>query len=347
MRHVLGSPVVLVALLLVGAVFSLDINTPADNVSICFVYVFPILVVTYAGPGAGFLLAGASTLASVLGSIIEPPAPGIVAIFAMNRVIAVLAQWLVAALIEQHKRRRREVQARLEDERRKVENGQRFIRILSHEIATALTAIDGHSYRLAKLAHDIAPADIVARSDKIRAAVGRLNTLVHRVEAASEVDREALAVAPEWIATDEIVRIVGAEFDADGPHALVAKATVDRIFADRALIQQAIANLVSNAVKYSPDAGEIGLAFDRSAVTGGTMVTVADAGVGIPDDELGRVFEPYYRARNTNGIQGLGIGLHLVKHFTEAQGGCVRIESRLDRGTRVSLHLPGGETSAA
>ncbi|MBW4964314.1 hypothetical protein, partial [Sulfitobacter sp. CW3] len=115
-----------------------------------------------------------ATAASLVGSFIRPPEGGIVLSFVVNRVIAVAAQWLVAFLVEQRRRNHALVDARLTEERLVAETGRRFVQILTHEIATALTAIDGQGYRLGKLAQTIEPMDIIARSEKIRHAATRL-----------------------------------------------------------------------------------------------------------------------------------------------------------------------------
>ena len=145
-------PRLALALLLVVGVFTADLFEPADNVSICFAYTLPILLGVYMGPGSTFRLAALATAASLVGSFIRPPEGGIVLSFVVNRVIAVAAQWLVAFLVEQRRRNHALVDARLTEERLVAETGRRFVQILTHEIATALTAIDGQGYRLGKLA---------------------------------------------------------------------------------------------------------------------------------------------------------------------------------------------------
>ncbi|PJI55935.1 hypothetical protein CTI14_00890 [Methylobacterium radiotolerans] len=175
--------------------FVADLIEPSDNVSICFAYTLPILLAVYAGPGSAYRLAALSTLASLVGSFVRPPTGGIEASFIANRVFAVGAQWLVAHVIEQRRRGRFLTETHLREEMRKAETGQRFVRILTHEIATALTSIDGQSYRLAKLARTVTPQEIVVRTDKIRHAAARLDAFVGRIRLASEVGQGELGVS--------------------------------------------------------------------------------------------------------------------------------------------------------
>ncbi|MGU3540502.1 sensor histidine kinase [Methylobacterium sp. A54F] len=334
-------PLPLAGALILG-ILAADIATPADNVSICFAYTLPILLGVYARPRSAFALALASTLASLIGSFIRPPGGGIAVPFVANRGIAVTAQWLVAYLIEQRRRARALVEGHLEAERRKAETGRRFVQILTHEIATALTAIGGHSARLAKLAPGIAPAEIVARSEKIGQAAARLDALVNRIREAAEVGEGDLAPTPVPIEAGPFLAALQAEHGGEGGPNLILGADETVIHADRDLLYQAVSNLIGNAVKYSSAPAEVTVTVARSALTGGAAITVGDRGIGIAPDEVGRVLEPYYRARNSGGIRGLGLGLHLVRHTVEAHGGSVHIASTPGAGTRVSLHLPPG-----
>ena len=333
------------AVALILLIFSADCATPADNVSICFAYTLPILIGVYTGARSTYALALASTCASILGSFVSPPHEFIVATFVANRVIAVAAQWLVAVLIEQHKRNRKVAEAHLEAERLKADIGRRFVRILTHEVVTALTTISGHSYRLAKLAPSITPQEIVVRSQKIREGVDRLEALVNRVQDAAEAEQEDVVVRPDRIETDAFLAGLKDDYEGIPDVRLELRCERAELFGDGDLLRQAVAGLLSNAVKYSSKPATVAVSVTRSERTGGAEIAVADRGCGIPADEIVRVFEPYYRGRNTSGIRGLGLGLYLVKRIAEAHGGEVHIESRLAAGTCVSLHLPDAAPS--
>lgn len=106
------------------------------------------------------------------------------------------------------------------------------------------------------------------------------------------------------------------------------------------LIMQAIDNLVSNAVKYTPEGGEIKVIStveDNCAV-----VRIRDNGFGIPGDKLADIFEPFVRIKDerTRNIQGTGLGLNLVKTFVETHGGHVAVESQVDVGSTFTIQLP-------
>lgn len=328
---------------LILGILAADIATPPDNVSICFAYTIPILIGVYTGPRSAYWLACATTLASLVGSFIRPPSGGIALSFVANRLIATGAQWLVAVLIEQHKRGRALVQAHLAAERRKAETGRRFVQILTHEMGSALTAIGGQSFRLSKLAGTISPPEIVTRAGKIGRAVARLDALATRIQLAAEVDDGHLRLDRTTIACNTFLDTLRAEHEAETR--LTLRCEAGSLYGDPGLLYQALSNLVSNAVKYSPPHSPVQVTVARAPETGGTVISVTDQGSGIEADEVERVFEPYYRARNSGGIRGIGLGLHLVRHFVEAHRGRIEIESRPGLGTCVRLHLPPEEAA--
>lgn len=109
-------------------------------------------------------------------------------------------------------------------------------------------------------------------------------------------------------------------------------------YADPILFGRAVSNLVDNAVRFTPEGGEITLALSSDSKE--TTVAVSDNGCGIPRDHLPRVFDRFYRVDASRSSEGTGLGLALVKSIAELHGGSVSIESGLGRGTAVVLRLP-------
>jgi signal transduction histidine kinase len=109
---------------------------------------------------------------------------------------------------------------------------------------------------------------------------------------------------------------------------------------DPTLFRQAVANLVENAIKYTPSGGSVTLrAFQAE---GRQMVRVVDTGLGIAPTDQARLFERFYRARRKETLRekGTGLGLAIVKSIAEQHGGRVSIESRLGAGSTFSLEIP-------
>jgi len=108
-----------------------------------------------------------------------------------------------------------------------------------------------------------------------------------------------------------------------------------------AAVEQALANLVDNAIKYSAD--RHALRVEARGLDGGVAITVADDGIGIPRDEHERIFEKFYRVgrSETQGRRGSGVGLTLVHHVAQAHGGRITVDSEPGAGSRFTLWLPG------
>ena len=99
-----------------------------------------------------------------------------------------------------------------------------------------------------------------------------------------------------------------------------------------------LANLITNAIKFTPEGGAVSVAVTRSGED--VHVAVADTGVGIPEDEVGRLFDRFFRASTTTTQPGTGLGLPIVKTIAEAHGGSVTVESTVGVGSTFVVDLP-------
>jgi signal transduction histidine kinase len=112
------------------------------------------------------------------------------------------------------------------------------------------------------------------------------------------------------------------------------------LFADRVQMAQAIGNLLDNAIKYNRPGGQVTLRVsleDRQL-----KIDIEDTGIGIPSEDIPRIFERFYRVDKARSREtgGTGLGLSIVKHVAEAHGGSVQVESQLNHGSRFTLILP-------
>ena len=110
------------------------------------------------------------------------------------------------------------------------------------------------------------------------------------------------------------------------------------VSADRDRLRQALANLVDNAIKYTPRGGGVDITAARGG--GGVSIRVRDTGAGIPEHDLPRIFDRLYRGDQSRATRGLGLGLSLVRAYIEAHGGTVEVESALGTGTTFTIRLP-------
>src|SRR5690606_28787954 len=107
---------------------------------------------------------------------------------------------------------------------------------------------------------------------------------------------------------------------------------------DETLMRQIVSNLLSNAVKYSPEGSTVDFRLDWG--TDRVMLTVSDHGIGIPEEDQKRLFEPFHRARNVSGISGTGLGLSIAKRAVELHGGTLGFQSQVGIGTTFVVIIP-------
>lgn len=111
-----------------------------------------------------------------------------------------------------------------------------------------------------------------------------------------------------------------------------------KIFADKNLMEYSLFNLLNNAFKYSEGTSDILL--NLSSKNNEIEIQIIDFGIGIPEKDIPKLFNTFFRASNTEGIQGTGLGLYIVKTFTERNSGTIQVSSELGKGTTVTLKFP-------
>jgi signal transduction histidine kinase len=141
---------------------------------------------------------------------------------------------------------------------------------------------------------------------------------------------------------DALCRSVLDEFQsrADVHHRLdyTCAEGLQAVMLDRKLMRQIISNLVSNAIKYSPEDKPI--VIDLAALDDALLLTIRDEGIGIPEADLKHLFEPFHRAANVGATSGTGLGLVITKEAVELHGGVIEVESQLDVGTTFTIRIP-------
>jgi two-component system phosphate regulon sensor histidine kinase PhoR len=112
------------------------------------------------------------------------------------------------------------------------------------------------------------------------------------------------------------------------------------VVADEEAVRQILDNLIDNAIKYTPEGGAVRVVCGRTDDV--VSVEVADTGIGIPRDDLPRIFERFYRVDKARSreLGGTGLGLSIVKHLAQSLGGQVGVESRVGAGSRFTVRLP-------
>jgi two-component system OmpR family sensor kinase len=234
------------------------------------------------------------------------------------------------------------LEEKLAAERHLTQLQRNFVSMASHEFRTPLTIIDGHARRLIKLGGRLSTEETGARVGKIRAAVLRMTHLIDNLLTSTRLVESGagLYFHPEEIDLRELVHDVCQLHREISPGSRIVEefgARDLRMVGDPKLLSQVFDNLLSNAIKYSP--GGI-IKIGSRTEQGQVAVAVEDNGIGIPADDLPRLFERYYRGSNVSGIVGTGVGLNLVKVVVDLHGGTVAVESTEGKGSRFTIRLP-------
>lgn len=325
----------ILTLILVAFIF--DVFTPPDDVTVCFIYSVILALGIFSRYRTAYWFAALTTVLSVLGSFFSPPPDAAHVVFLANRAIAIVSQWIIAFLVTNRKKTEALMRADLDEQKASAETSRRFLDVLSHEIGTSLTTIDGQAFLLKR---GLRESDHnFVRTDKIRNAVRHIQAIVQQVQLASEVGERTAEVHIDAVDLRALVEDAVLNTSADAVTIDTDLASLpETIAGDPDMLRQIVDNILSNAVKFSHPNGMVSV--NGESRDGYAILTVRDRGRGIPDDEKGKIFSPYYRARNSRGSHGAGIGLYVVKQFVETHGGTIEVESTLGHGTAVTIGLP-------
>jgi two-component system sensor histidine kinase SenX3 len=226
--------------------------------------------------------------------------------------------------------------ARLEATRRD------FVANVSHELKTPVGAMAVLAEAVLDAAED--PEEVRRFGEKIRRESTRLGALVTELIALSRLQGAERLPEPVELEVDDVVRealgrtTLGAE--AAGITVTTDESSGLRVRGDNTLLVTALANLLENAVAYSPQGSSVSIS--RRLVDSHAEIAVTDRGIGIPEEEQQRVFERFYRADKgrSRATGGTGLGLAIVKHVAANHGGEVRLWSSPGIGSTFTLRLP-------
>jgi PAS domain S-box-containing protein len=248
---------------------------------------------------------------------------------------------LVMRDITERKRAEEALRAALESERELGELKSRFVSMASHEFRTPLATILALSETLSAYRHKLADDQIDRRLEKIREQVGYLTDIMEDILQLARMQARREDFSPVLMDLDAFCRSIIDEFEHQPAmrHRLDYRCNADlhAIRLDRKLMRQVISNLISNAIKYSPERDTVGVTLDYADQE--LVISVHDEGIGIPETDLKHLFEPFHRASNVGTIAGTGLGLSIVKESVDLHGGRIVVESG-DPGTTFTVIIP-------
>ena len=233
----------------------------------------------------------------------------------------------------------RDITALQELDRKKDE----FLSVASHELRTPLTTIKGYTQLLAQTINDLEPADRTTYLGAVLGEVERMMGLISELLDVSRIETNRLHLQKRVVQWSDFLERQVAAFRVQNPKREIALSVPSaniELSVDPDRMRQVVDNLLSNALKYSPEGSPIEVVV--SSVGENVSTAIVDHGIGIPKDELPQLFERFHRARNVSSryYGGLGLGLYIARAIVEAHGGRIAVTSEEGTGSTFTLLLP-------
>jgi len=226
----------------------------------------------------------------------------------------------------------------------------RFIAITSHELRTPVTHLKSYMGFLTE--EGFSEEDRKMFIEIINASIEDLERIVTDMHQIIQIDQKSLPLVLESFDLNTLIEQVVKQMqieirERDLTLTTDLAATLPQLIADRQQIRRILIELITNAIRFTPDGGKIIVSsFLKEQFA---VVTVTDTGIGIPEKELGRIFEKFYEVQDSDHHTssrinflggGIGLGLWLAKGIIETHQGRLKIESKEGKGTKVSIFLP-------
>ncbi len=228
---------------------------------------------------------------------------------------------------------------------REMELGElksRFIATTSHEFRTPLTIIQSSTDVLLRYGDRLTVEQKEREFQRIRTSIAAMVALLDDILVISRAERGKLEFSPEPLNLREFCGDFLAAFESTSgrEHHLVFEYAghSGEVLLDPKLLRYIVNNLISNAIKYSKPHTTV--KFEVSCDSDRATLCVKDEGIGIPQADQGRLFEPFYRAQNVDNVPGTGLGLAIVKQSVDLHRGTIMVESTVGVGTTITVTLP-------
>ena len=243
--------------------------------------------------------------------------------------------------IKELERIQKELDASLAKEKELNEMKSRFVSMASHEFRTPLTTMMSSLSLVTRYHERNDPENHTKHIRKIEKSIVNLTDILNDFLSVSKLEEGKVENAPEELNLKHFLLDISSEMQG----MLSEKQTIiqnysgeEGILLDPKLLRNILFNLISNAIKFSPEDGVIELStqVDEHAVS----ILVKDHGIGISEEDQRHLFERFFRGGNATHIQGTGLGLNIVARYAELMNGKVSIESAQNKGTTASLSIP-------
>ena len=232
------------------------------------------------------------------------------------------------------------LRAALAAEREIMQQHRQFTQSVSHEFRTPLGIIMSGADLLESFGGKLTPERVSEVLAEIKDNTGRMNEMIERLLLLGSIESSKLQCVREIVDVAALCREIARRNTTVNPGAVVVSVNAPdlEVMLDASLLDSVLGNLLSNAVKYSAPGAEVTL--DAQVKIGWILFTVRDEGLGIPDEDVARVFDPFHRSGNVGDRPGTGLGLAIAQRCAELHGGTLQIESAEGRGTTATVRIP-------
>ncbi|MBW4576276.1 MAG: PAS domain S-box protein [Aphanothece sp. CMT-3BRIN-NPC111] len=248
----------------------------------------------------------------------------------------------IAEDITESKQAEEEIRKTLEKEKELGELKSRFLSTSSHEFRTPLTTILSSTELLEYYGYKLSEPEKQELFGQIATATQRMTQLLDGVLTINKAEAGKLEFKPTALDLEKFCRELVREMQlgASDQHkiAFVNQGNCTSAVMDEKLLRHILSNLLSNAIKYSPQGGTVN--FELFCQEQEAMFQIKDSGIGIPVEDLQRLFESFHRAENVGNIPGTGLGLSIVKRMVDLHQGRIWVDSQVGVGTTFTVAIP-------
>ncbi len=236
---------------------------------------------------------------------------------------------------------REELRISLEKEKELNEMKSRFVSMASHEFRTPLATILSSLTLVSKYGELDQKEKQQRHIQRIKTSIAYLTDLLNDVLSISKLEEGKIRVSPENMDIEDFTEQVMQELQAvakRGQQVVYQHTGTKMVTQDKKILRIIFFNLVSNAIKFSPEAYPVEVT--TKATSNQLDITIKDSGIGISAEDQEHLFERFFRGNNVTNIQGTGLGLNIVARYLEILGGEIHVSSKLNEGTTFIIQLP-------
>jgi len=243
--------------------------------------------------------------------------------------------------LAQLERSKDELAESLEKEKELSDLKTRFVSTVSHEFRTPLSTVLSSAALLSKYVTSEDQAKRDRHIVRIKESVKHLSGMLEDLLSLGKLEEGLIEAKPEPFACEEFMNEFINEMQEiakPGQKIKFSHSGSNQIVSDKRLLKNILNNLVSNAIKFSPEDAviEIFCSNENNVIT----LSVADKGIGISEEDKQHLFERFFRARNAFNIEGTGLGLHIVSKYIELLQGTIDMQSEIGKGSKFTISIP-------